>query len=158
MSENRVPAAVSWGLLAAWILNDAEELATMARFGGLPQRRVNTAIGLMGVLVAAAAADGARTGGRSAFFRTSVAGFGLHGFTHLASAAVLRRYTPGLATAPTVVIPYAWWAARRLRAAGMPLTRAHAARGVGLLLASLGAVHAVAARVGPSRAWTEPGR
>ncbi|WP_211370731.1 HXXEE domain-containing protein, partial [Nonomuraea turkmeniaca] len=62
----RVPATVTWGLLAAWAVHDAEELATMARwvraarprleerFPWIPwerlevsQQHVNVAIGLM---------------------------------------------------------------------------------------------------------------
>ncbi|MGW4791295.1 HXXEE domain-containing protein, partial [Nonomuraea sp. NPDC004297] len=71
----RVPAAVAWGLLAAWAVHDAEELATMARWTRtarprlerrlpqvpwerleLSQEHVNVAIGLMGGVVAAASA------------------------------------------------------------------------------------------------------
>ncbi|WP_435227183.1 HXXEE domain-containing protein [Streptomyces sp. Tue6028] len=143
-----VPPTVTWGLLAAWMLNDAEELATTARFSGMPQRRVGVAIGLMGCVVTAASAAGARTGGRSRFFRTAVTAFGLHGVTHLASAAVLGRYTPGVATAPTVVIPYALWAARRMRAAGVPLTdgevRGTVLRGLGLAAVTTATVQGIA--------------
>ncbi|MFF3861369.1 HXXEE domain-containing protein [Streptomyces sp. NPDC002209] len=147
-AKTAVPATVTWGLLAAWVLNDIEELATMARFSKVPQRRVNIAIGLMGCVVAAASAEGARTGGRSRFFRTAVTGFGLHGVTHLASAAALGRYTPGVATAPTVVIPYALWAARRMRSAGIPLTNGDAREavlhGLGLAAVTTATVHGVA--------------
>ncbi|WP_425569479.1 HXXEE domain-containing protein [Nonomuraea salmonea] len=41
---------------------------------------------------------------------------------HLAQAALFRGYTPGVVTAPLVVLPYAVWAWRRLRAAGVPTT------------------------------------
>lgn len=136
----RVPAAVAWGLLAAWTVHDAEELATMARWTrtarprleerlpGVPwerlevsQRHVNVAIGLMGGVMAGAAALGARTGGRSAVFQAALAGFGTHGVLHLAQAALFRGYTPGAATAPVVVLPYTVWAWRRLRASGVPM-------------------------------------
>ncbi|WP_431892923.1 HXXEE domain-containing protein [Nonomuraea sp. bgisy101] len=122
----------AWGLLAAWALHDAEELATMAgwarrarprlaqRFPWVPdrvwdamdvdQRHVNVAIGLMGGVVAAAAASGPRSG----FYRAALAAFGAHGVVHLAQAAVVRGYTPGVVTAPLVVIPYSVWAWRRL--------------------------------------------
>ncbi|MFG2559593.1 HXXEE domain-containing protein [Streptomyces sp. NPDC048496] len=69
--------------------------------------------------MAAASADGARSGGRSPFFRTVLVGFGLHGIVHMAQALAYRGYTPGVATAPTVVIPYSLWAVRRLKAAGI---------------------------------------
>jgi hypothetical protein len=83
------------------------------------QRHVNVAIGLMGGLMAGASALGARTGGRSPVFQAALAGFGLHGVTHLAQAAITRGYTPGVVTAPVVVIPFSVWAWRRLRAAGV---------------------------------------
>ncbi|MEV7235451.1 HXXEE domain-containing protein [Streptomyces sp. NPDC051020] len=141
MTETEVSKAVTWGLLAAWVANDLEELATMAgwarsarprlqkRFPRVPervwarmelsQRDANVAIGLMGGVMAAASADGARTGGRSPFFRTVLVGFGLHGVVHMAQAVAYRGYTPGVATSPTVVIPYSLWALRRLKAAGI---------------------------------------
>lgn len=97
----------------------------------LSQRDVNVAIGLMGGVMAAASADGARTGGRSPFFRTVLVGFGLHGVVHMAQALAYRGYTPGVATAPTVVVPYSLWAVRRLKAAGIE------SGGVGTAAASL---------------------
>ncbi|MEV0587868.1 HXXEE domain-containing protein [Nonomuraea sp. NPDC050310] len=150
-------AALTWGLLGAWMVHDAEELATMAgwlerhhpelaeRYPwlNLSQERVNTAIGLMGVVVAAAAADGARTGGRSAFFQAAVAGFGLHGLTHLAQAAVARGYTPGVVTAPLVVLPYSAWAWRRLKRDGL-LRPGRPAAGAAWGVAALAGVHALA--------------
>ncbi|MFC0622615.1 HXXEE domain-containing protein [Kribbella deserti] len=156
---------LAWGLLAAWILHDLEELATMPRWShqapdqintalrsafpatfpstspsspgathwvpsgsvhsgldpvlrsALPMSRAEaaTAIGLVGVVMAAASVQGARTGGRSALFQSASAGFALHAVTHLAQSAALRRYTPGLMTTPLVVIPYALWARREMR-------------------------------------------
>ncbi|RVX39283.1 uncharacterized protein with HXXEE motif [Nonomuraea polychroma] len=157
----RVPATVTWGLLAAWAVHDAEEVATMAgwvrkarprlerRFPDVPwerlevpQRHVNVAIGLMGGVIAGAAALGARTGGHSPVFQAALAGFGAHGVLHLAQAAATRGYTPGAATAPVVVIPFSVWAWRRLRAAGVPVRS-----GTGALAALplvLGGVHVLA--------------
>ncbi|MEW9548869.1 HXXEE domain-containing protein [Nonomuraea sp. NPDC050783] len=157
--------AMTWGLLAAWAVHDAEELVTMARwlraarpgleerFPAVPWRRlevsqahVTVAIGLMGGVMAGAAALGARTGGRSAVFRTVLAGFGAHGVGHLAQAAVARGYTPGVVTAPVVVIPFTLWAWRRLRAAGVPLDGGGrtAVAGLAALPVVLGGVHALA--------------
>ncbi len=157
----RVPAAVAWGLLGAWAVHDAEELATMARWTraarprleerlpGVPwerlevsQRHVNVAIGLMGGVVAGAAALGARTGGRGAVFQAALAGFGAHGVMHLAQAALFRGYTPGVATAPLVVLPYSVWAWRRLRASGVPVRPGYG--GVLALPLVLAGVHALA--------------
>ncbi|MEV0820156.1 HXXEE domain-containing protein [Nonomuraea rubra] len=157
----RVPAGVAWGLLAAWVVHDAEELATMARWTraarprleerlpGVPWERLevsqahaNAAIGLMGGMMAVASGLGARTGGRSAVFQAALAGFGVHGVVHLAQAALFRGYTPGVVTAPVVVIPYSVWAWRRLRRAGVP------SRGPGAAVAAfplvLAGVHALA--------------
>jgi hypothetical protein len=33
---------------------------------------------------------------------------------------VTGGYTPGVVTAPTVVLPFTWWARRALRRAGVP--------------------------------------
>ncbi|WP_320779716.1 HXXEE domain-containing protein [Streptomyces sp. CRN 30] len=136
-----VSPAVTWGLLAAFAVHDLEELATMPAwaatqvdrlrdsFPKVPERvwsamsvspgHTATAIGLMGLVVGAASADGARTGGQSPFFQTVLAGFGLHAVTHVAQSAVLRRYTPGVITAPLVVAPFSLWAWRELRRGGV---------------------------------------
>ncbi|MFJ6853188.1 HXXEE domain-containing protein [Streptomyces sp. NPDC091271] len=162
-----VSGAVTWGLFAAWAVHDAEELATMARWAAtarprlqerfprvpdavwrrmdLSQREVNTAIGLMAGVVAAASADGARTGGRSRFFGTVLFGFGLHGAVHLAQSAAYRGYTPGVVTAPLVVIPYSVWAVRRLAAAGVPVGGGRsAAAGLALFPVAAGGVQGLA--------------
>lgn len=125
---------LAWGLLAAWIVHDLEELATMPSFSQQPdlpapltkvlpmsRREAATAIGLTGVAIAAASAAGAATGGRSKFFQASLMGFGLHAGTHLAQSVVMRRYTPGLITTPLVVIPFSVWACRRLKTEGVPI-------------------------------------
>lgn len=130
MSATTVPAAATWGLLAAWSIHDAEELVTMADFSADPdvpipamdQAHVNAALALMGGFMTTAAAAGARSGGRSALYQAALVGFGLHSVTHVASAIALRRYTPGLITAPVVVAPFSWWALRRLRRSGVELT------------------------------------
>ncbi|MGR6921752.1 HXXEE domain-containing protein [[Actinomadura] parvosata] len=167
MAAGRVPAGVAWGLLAAWAVHDAEELATMARwtraarprleerFPRVPWERMemsrahaSVAVGLMGGVMATASALGARTGGRSAVFQAALAGFGAHGVVHLAQAALFRGYTPGVVTAPAVVIPYAVWAWRRVRRAGVPANGPGAAvAAFPLVLAGVhAAAHALTAR------------
>ncbi|MFI9803542.1 HXXEE domain-containing protein [Streptomyces sp. NPDC052301] len=139
--SNELPGAVTWGLLAAWAVHDTEELVMLPRwlrthvpelrkrFPRVPGtvwrqmeavdgREFSTAVAAMGVVVAAAAADGRRTGGRSAAYRTALNGFGLHGLVHLAQAATVRGYTPGSVTTPLVVLPFTVWARARLRRAG----------------------------------------
>ncbi|MEU2790691.1 HXXEE domain-containing protein [Streptomyces sp. NPDC007100] len=164
--------AVTFGLFAAWALHDAEEVAfgprwirdrlpeLRKRFPSVPervwramegtgQREFTVAVGAMAVIVAAASVHGHRTGGRSAFFQGAVNGFGLHGLMHLAQAAAVRGYTPGSATSPFIVVPYAVWARGRLRRAGR--LRPAGARDVAGGLAAAGAAtvlsHFVARRL-----------
>ncbi|MEU3873120.1 MULTISPECIES: HXXEE domain-containing protein [Streptomyces] len=170
-ARDAIPAAVYWGLFAAWAANDLEELLAMApwskgavprlaaRFPRVPRRvwskvevtqpQVNVAIGLMALFIAAAAADGARTRGRSAFFRTVLTGFGLHGLVHMGQSAAYRGYTPGVATSPTVVVPYSVWALARLRRAGVPA--GSPALGLALLPVAAGAAQALGGRIARRR-------
>jgi len=101
---------------------------------------------MMGVLMATAAALGARSQGRSPVFRGVLLGFGLHGFGHLAMAAAAREYVSGLVTAPTMVIPYWLRARKELAKEGISdvdkATIAIAAAGIPVMLA----VHILAYR------------
>jgi hypothetical protein len=126
-------------LFAAWACHDLEELFTMretsravaarmpdwvpipdeVRRGGLSQRHVNVAISLMGAYVAGVSAVGVRSRGRSRLFRGALVAFGLHGFGHIGVTAALRQYTTGVATSPTIVIPYWLWARRALAGEGL---------------------------------------
>ncbi|GGY91670.1 HXXEE domain-containing protein [Streptomyces nitrosporeus] len=174
MDQRKVSGAVTWGLFAAWAVHDLEELATMARWAAdarprlqerfprvpgrvwerldLRQREAATAIGLMGGVVAAASAAGARSGGHSPFFGTAVAGFGLHGAVHLAQSAAYRGYTPGAVTAALVVLPYSVRVVRRLSAAGVPpVTGRSAAVGLALFPVAAVGVHGIARRLNRRR-------
>ena len=57
--------------------------------------------------------------GRSPFYQVTLHGYGMHTFSHLGSAALARRYTPGVATALPVVLPFWIFAKRTLRAHGV---------------------------------------
>ncbi|GAA3130422.1 hypothetical protein GCM10010466_21360 [Planomonospora alba] len=169
-----LPAAATWGLLAAWAVHDGEELLTMSgwaeralprlreRFPQVPDQvwdrlrvtpaQAAIAIGAMGGLVATASARGAATGGRSRLYQAVLAGFGLHSITHVAQAVATRGYTPGVVTAPLVVAPFSLWAWRRLREAGVPTDGGGSAVWALLALpAAAGACHAVARRLAPAR-------
>lgn len=98
----------------------------------------------MGLIVLAASARGAQTGGRSPFFQSALFGFGAHGFGHLALTALHRGYTPGVATAPTVVIPYSLWAWRELGRAGVRRDGSRACGGGLMIPVALAAVHGAA--------------
>ena len=137
-----VRKAVTWGLFGAWLVHDIEELATMPawsrraatrlaeRYPRVPARawsaivitptQAQVAIGAVGAVVAAAAADGARTGGRSEFYQGVLTAFGVHAVGHVAGTVAYRGYTPGVLTAPTVVAPFTVWAWRELRRADVP--------------------------------------
>ncbi|MFJ8015610.1 HXXEE domain-containing protein [Streptomyces sp. NPDC096339] len=173
MTGTSLPSgAATLGLLAAWAVHDLEEVATMGRWSrtrvpvlrarhprvpdriwrtleGVDGRRFATAVGFMGLVVTAAAADGYRTGGRSAFYQDSLNGFGLHGLVHLAQAAATRGYTPGVVTSPLLVIPFTLWARGRLRRAGVlrPTRPRDLARGLAVAGAAAVAVQAAARRI-----------
>jgi hypothetical protein len=148
---------VTWGLLAAWAVHDAEELVTMPGWADRARPRLErtlpraparvrdalsvsrphatVAIGLVGAFVAAASARGARTGGADPLYQATLAGSGWHAAPHVACAVVTRGYTPGVLTAPTVVVPFALRARSRLRRAGVPVApTARAAAVVGPLV------------------------
>lgn len=160
--------AVTLGLLAAWIVHDAEEVAAVPtwvrtrlpelrrRYPSVPDvvwrqlevdgREFALAVGVMGGFVAAVAVDGMRTGGRSAAFQAALTGFGLHGVVHLAQAALARGYTPGSVTSAAVVVPYTLWARAQLRRHGVlrPARASDAVVGLGLAAAATAGAHAVA--------------
>ncbi|MBK6872573.1 MAG: HXXEE domain-containing protein [Kineosporiaceae bacterium] len=132
--------AVTWGLLVAWVIHDAEEFLAVpwwsarlprlrARHPRVPGRlwsliapgRIESgvAIGIIGIAMAVAAARGAATAGRSDYFQLMLLGFGWHAVTHLAMSAVARGYTPGVVTAVILVAPFSLWAWHRLGEAGL---------------------------------------
>ncbi|OYO00348.1 HXXEE domain-containing protein [Enemella evansiae] len=114
------------------------------------QLQVNVAVAAMGTVVAAAAVQGVRTGGRSQFFQDSLWAFGMRGFGHLALSALTRGYTTGVLTAPTVVIPFWWWATRTLETAGATQRPRHG-RAVALLLGALVGAHTLGQLASRSR-------
>ncbi|MET7381773.1 HXXEE domain-containing protein [Streptomyces sp. NPDC005526] len=174
-SDERPGPAVTLGLLAAWALHDAEELALLPgwlrrnvpvlrerlprvpdavwrRAESLDAREFTVAVGVMAAIVAAASAAGHATGGRSAGYQAALNGFGLHGLVHLAQAAAVRGYAPGSATSPVLVVPFTLWARGRLRRAGVlrPTRPRDLAVGLGLAGAATVVSHAVARRL-PAR-------
>lgn len=130
-----------WG---SFLANDGEELLTMARTTGLAQTHVRVGVATMGALYTAAVVDGIRTRGRGWLYQDVQLTFGAHGFGHLAGSALAGRYTTGVATSPTVVLPQWWWATRRLRRAGVPNT-ARPLRAAVLTGGWLAVAHAVGA-------------
>ncbi|NLE78596.1 MAG: HXXEE domain-containing protein [Rhodococcus sp.] len=148
-----------WGLLGTWALHDLEEWFTVAPFVYDRMRRAGvtppamrtlevherTAIVVMALVVGAATWRGHRTNGESPFFRSAVAGYGLHGFSHLAASVAVGGYSPGVVTAPTLVIPYA---AAAWREFGRGETPRHTGRAVRWAPVTVGAALGVSHLVG----------
>lgn len=160
---NRIQLATT-GLFAAWLAHDLEELATMSdnsrilvtrlpgwlpvpasvRDQGFTNRYVASGVAAVGLVAAAAAGRGCRTQGRSAFYQNALLGFGLHGLGHIGMSLLTRGYTSGVATSPTIVIPFWLWAARALNQAGAP-NRRSAPAAIALAAGSIAGGHLVAA-------------
>jgi hypothetical protein len=169
--------AATAGLFAAWAVHDVEEVFTLQetsrqifsrlpgrvpvpeawRENGMPRQQVLTGISVMGAVMAAAAVDGYRTGGRSALYQTALLGFGLHGIGHLAMAVGLRGHASGAATSATVVIPYWVAATRHLDASGLPARRSLPVAAAALPVAIWG-VHGIAYLLSRSTRRDLPGR
>lgn len=162
--NNRDRWIVPLSLWVSYLANDGEELLTMARtmsatlealpvscpllssHSRLDQRHVSVAIASMGVLYAAAVIEGIRTSGRGWLYQDVQWVFGLHGVGHLAASAMTRRYTSGVLTSPTVVLPQLVFAISRLRRAGVRST-VRPARAAALVGGWLIASHALGAAV-----------
>jgi uncharacterized protein with HXXEE motif len=183
MRERRDPPvspAVPHGLLLAWAVHDLEEVlafgpwkrsavprlrARFPRVPGLVWRQLESestqdyalAVATVGVLMATASVAGQASGGRSRYFQLMLAGFGLHTISHVASAVAARGYTPGVVTAPLVAAPFAAWARRQLKAAGVweKLSARDIVPGTALALAVFAGSHALARALNrPQRHFT----
>ncbi|MFI6880814.1 HXXEE domain-containing protein [Streptomyces sp. NPDC050400] len=165
-------AAATLGLFAAWALHDTEEVLTAPGWvrtrlpelrerrpdvpervwrvmEGVDEREFAVAVGVMAGIVGAGAVAGWASGGRSATYQAMLNGFGLHGLLHLGQAAAVRGYTPGVATSPTLVVPFTLWARRRLRRAGVlrPTRGRDVVAGVAWAAAATVVSHGVARRI-----------
>jgi Protein of unknown function with HXXEE motif len=159
---NRTQLATT-GLFAAWLAHDLEELATMSdtsrvlmarlpdwvpapaslRDHGLTNRHIAVGVATVGMIVATAAVRGYRTHGHSAFYQNALLGFGLHGFGHIGISVLTHGYTSGVATSPTIVIPFWLWATQVLNQAGVPNRRSIPAA-IALAAGSIAGGHLVA--------------
>jgi hypothetical protein len=164
-----VSLAVSYGLLLAWAVHDLEEVLAFEpwRRTAVPRLRVRfprvpglvwqqlestsaqdfaLAVAIVGVLMATASAAGQASGGRSRYFQLMLTGLGLHTAGHVASAVAARGYTPGVVTAPLVAAPFAVWARRQLKTAGIweKLSARDIGPGTALALAVFVGSHALA--------------
>ncbi|WP_159717926.1 HXXEE domain-containing protein [Actinomyces marmotae] len=127
---DRVDLATA-GLFFSWAAHDLEEYVTMPsasrelaeripwlpeelRRDGVSREHVRVVMGIMAVLFAVGSIQGQRSRGRSWLYQALLHGYGLHGFSHLGSAALARGYTCGCATALPIVLPSWLWARRVL--------------------------------------------
>lgn len=146
-------------LFLAWVLHDLEEAATfpdtcryLADRTGVEALRMNSrqswvAVGMMGLLISVACFRGARTKGRSALYRAVTAGLEGHVLTHIAASAVTRRYTAGLFSAVTVMLPGARAASRELADDGLALATRDRVSGGLLLISGALACHVTVRRL-----------
>lgn len=134
-------ATVYWFLPAAFALHDTEEMLTMPAWVARNRTAVASVLdrlgldrGLLDVLPDTPAKAGLAIGfvlvlflgvtagvsrhPESPFWRSTYAGllgaFFLHGFTHLFTAFAFGGYTPGVASAPVIVLPVSLWIYRQL--------------------------------------------
>lgn len=172
---NRIQLATT-GLFAAWMAHDLEELATMTdtsrilmtrlpdwlpvptsiRNQGITNHHLTSAVAAVGLVVAAAAVRGSRTQGRSAFYQNALLSFGLHGLGHIGVSLLTRGYTSGVATSPTIVIPFWLWATRALHQADVPNRRSVPAAAA-LAVGSIAGGHLVASLLTKNRSGTVRG-
>ena len=97
-----------------------------------------------------AAVHGYRTHGRSAFYQNALLGFGLHGLGHLGTSLLTGNYASGVATSPTIVLPFWLWATRALNQAGVP-NRRSVPVAIALTAGSIAAGHLVASLLTSNR-------
>lgn len=156
--KHRGPVA----LFVAWALHDIEEAIAfpktcerLADRSGIESVRMDArqswvAVGLMGVLIAAACRRGARRGGDSRLYRFVVAGLEAHVAIHIVASVIQRGYTAGVATAIPVMLPGAGIARRELRRSGRPLQLRDYLGAAAILMPAVLLCH-VLARVLPRR-------
>ena len=142
-----------WAAPAAFLVHDAEELLTVERWlrthaTELPAalrplldvttRQFAVAVAVLAAGFLLAAAHGARQARRDALslpFLLAAGALVGNALTHVGQAALLGGYTPGVATAVLVVLPYGLGLGRTLRAHRLASARRYAAAvGAGVLL------------------------
>lgn len=126
--------ALIWSFPLAFLLHDLEEIATMETFvhatrestpsflrdlSEIKTPQVVLGVALEFVLITFSSLLASRAARNMHLFTLVLAGFYIHAFGHLASAIVLRRYTPGVITSLLVVLPFSRYVYRRLSQAGI---------------------------------------
>ncbi|HKQ04120.1 MAG TPA: HXXEE domain-containing protein [Blastocatellia bacterium] len=159
--ESAVSGWVYWVLPAAFVLHDAEELATMPAWVASHRSQIETLLSAVGAGDAAAALPttfaraGVAIGCMMIVFVVITAGvwsrpaspvwrvayggllgaFFLHAFTHMAQSVAFGGYTPGVVSAVVIVVPASVFVYRKLTRRGALKRRPTAvASSVALLL------------------------
>jgi hypothetical protein len=114
--------------IGPWMAAHGAELpSAMQPLAMVTRGQLATAVAILFAGMLAATAHGAgraRAGRRPDLFLLAAGMLIANGMTHLAQAALLRGYTPGVITALLVVAPYGYLLARRLTGSGIITTRA----------------------------------
>jgi hypothetical protein len=136
MGDRRVERWI-WAAPVVFLIHDGEEMATIvpwlqahrAQLPALVQpltavttQQFTLAVGVLFVGVLLAATHGAmraRRGLRSIPFLLIAGALVGNGVTHLMQAVYFREYTPGLATAVLLVLPYGLFLGRALQSSGL---------------------------------------
>lgn len=149
-------------LFSAWLLHDVEEATTfpatcerLAAQTGIQQLRMTPrqswiAVGLMGLLAAAACARGVAESGDSRFYRAVAAGLEARVGTHLLASILQRGYTAGVVSAVLAMLPGTVIARRELARCGLDISVRDTAAGIAILVPAAAACH-VLARFADSR-------
>lgn len=139
-AARRLRFAVAATFPLAFMIHDGEEVLAAAkwhrsapallrdRFPNLPEpvvqavsvspQRMKNAVALVSCAVAVVTAISlTRLDRPLGVLRSAVAVFGAHSITHAAQALVLRAYTPGVASAGLLIVPYSLWAWKALNKA-----------------------------------------
>jgi hypothetical protein len=88
--------------------------------------------------------------GRSAFYQNALLGFGLHSLGHIGVSQLTHGYTSGVATSPTIVVPFWLWATQVLDQGGVPNRRSVPAA-IALAAASVASGHLAASLLTKNR-------
>ena len=123
----RSPTRFYWLVPAAFLAHCAEELPRFPRwathyFGTTTTRFYIASHCILVPVTLASGLRGSRQPGdrRAAFVSTSVAtGYGLNAIFHIATTALFRRYSPGLITAVTLVLPASVYTLYRTKRDGL---------------------------------------
>jgi len=93
---------------------------SLARLLPVSKTEMGLAVGVVAVAVGGVTVASLRNlDGDLRLFQAALAAISAHSLSHVGASALFRGYTPGVATVPTVIVPYSLWAWSRLHRAGV---------------------------------------